>query len=294
MKVAVYYPSSAHSTSPIHLSGGGPFPILLFAHAYRSLNEDPTNGPLDRDFTELGSIMFHVASYGCVCLVPDLSWAPAPGSQDDFSRRASVLTACYEYLLGPLNETLFSNQLDLSHVVLAGHSTGGGGAAYAGSMLAGYSHVKSLAYGLVAPTQDSVNSALTNVRNLVVIGSSWDIDQDADPMQAYTASRTPKTLVMIPKASHFGYTDNLCPSDNSCSRTVVEDVDGGISRSAQQNTAAAYLASLVRFYALGDTTQTPYLTGQRIVEGLDTLGVNGIQVQSSGVTLRPTPAPNHP
>ncbi len=293
VKVAVYYPSSLHSTSPIHLSGGGPFPILLFAHAFRSINAPPSNNLLDRDFTELGTIMFHVASYGCVCLVPDLSWAPPPGSQNEFSSRASVLTACYKYLLDSLNATLFSNQLDLSHVVLAGHSTGGGGAVNAGPMLAGDSHIKSLSYGLVAPVEGSIFGS-RNVRNLVVIGSSWDINQDADPMQAYTNSGTPKTLVMIPKASHFGYTDNLCPSDNSCSRTLVEDVDGGISRDAQQHTAAAYLASLVRYYALGDTTQIPYLTGQRIVEGLDTLGVNGIQVQSNGVTLRPSPGPNLP
>ncbi|HKS69362.1 MAG TPA: hypothetical protein VJQ45_03015 [Ktedonobacterales bacterium] len=289
--MAIYYPYRASASNAIHISGGGPFPVLLYAHAYRSpadASQTPDHPP-SRDFTEVGFMLSHVVSYGCVCVVPDLSWLSV-GTRTDFDDRAAVLAACYEYLLDALNASLFANQLDLSRVVLVGHSTGAGGATHAGRILAGYSHVHSLSYGLVAPVFSC--DCGPDTRNLVVMGSSWDVDEDANPRDAYAHAGRPETLIMLPGASHFGYLDNLCPSDNSCGRALVEDVDGKISRDAQQNTAAAYLASLVRYYALGDTTQIPYLAGQRIVEGLDALGVSGIQVQSNGVTLRPTPGPN--
>jgi hypothetical protein len=67
-----------------------------------------------------------VASYGCVCIAPDLSQL---SKQDNeliaFERRAVVLVSCYAFL-DSINATLFANQLDLSRVVLVGHSTGAG------------------------------------------------------------------------------------------------------------------------------------------------------------------------
>ena len=60
-----------------------------------------------------------------------------------------------------------------------------------------------------------------------------------------------------------------------------------------QQTGAAYLAALFRYYTLGDSTARRYLTGQQPVEGLDAYGVS-VQITSAGFgTLqRPTPLPS--
>src|SRR5439155_24938357 len=106
-----------------------------------------------------------------------------------------------------------------------------------------------------------------------------DIDQNANATGAFMAGGKPKTLVMIPGANHFGYTD-ICPENNACS--ILLDENGTISREGQQQAAAAYLAALVRFFALGDETMRPFLAGERIIDGLDAFGVTGLQVQADG------------
>jgi hypothetical protein len=89
--------------------------------------------------------------------------------------------------------------------------------------------------------------------------------------------------VTISGANHFGYTD-ICPSDNSCNSAGLLDENGTIARADQQRTGAAYLAALVRYYALGDARARPYLTGERVVEGLEALN---IQVQAAGFLSTP-------
>jgi hypothetical protein len=179
-----------------------------------------------------------------------------------------------------------------------GHSTGAGGATQAGRILAGFGHhLQSLAYGLIAPLAGG-RSGL-DIRNLLVLGGTRDLDQNAGPMDALLFGGTPKTWVTIPGANHFGYTD-ICPPDNTCGSTAkLLDEDGTITRDGQQQTGAAYLAALVRYYALGDQTARPYLSGQRMVEGLETVGVTGLQVQAEGFSpvRGPTPPPtvgSHP
>jgi hypothetical protein len=101
-----------------------------------------------------------------------------------------------------------------------------------------------------------------------------------DPVGAYTAAGTPKTLVTIGRANHFGYT-SLCDWDNTCDGFGEA---GKIMRDDRQQAGAAYLAALVRYYALGDNTARPYLTGEKAVEGLK---VTDIQVQAQGFGLPP-------
>ncbi len=124
------------TANPLSIASG-PFPVLLYAHAFRDTRSvckftaDP-----HRDFTSVDVMLSHVASYGCVCVAPDLSWLPGsdwPGDQEQgiFITRAQVLLESYLYL-DSLNTTLFAKQLDLTRVVLVGHSTGTGAAVYAG------------------------------------------------------------------------------------------------------------------------------------------------------------------
>lgn len=98
----------------------------------------------------------------------------------------------------------------------------------------------------------------------------------ADPESAYRPGGTPKTLVMIPGASHFAYTD-ICGND----ATLCTDV---------QQTGGAYLAALARYYVLNDGNMRPYLTGAQMVDGLN---LTGLQVQAQGVITQP-PRPTVP
>ncbi len=297
---AVYFPYFAGTDhrvptpNPLHVTKG-PFPVLLYAHAFRQIDiAAPGATDPKRDFTSVDAMMRHVASYGCVCIVPDLSWiqdvgAAGPTLADAFAHRARVLTAYYQYVASSLNDTLFAQQVDLSRVILVGHSRGGGSAVQAGRDLSA-TGLQPVATGLIAPEAGANTDS--GVRNLVVLGGSLDGDENAQPEAAYNASGTPKTLVTIPGANHFGYT-GICPLDNTCYDAGLFDENGTISRAAQQQTGAAYLTALVRFYALGDSTVRPYLTGEERVEGLEVYGVTGIQVQAQGLPLS-TPTPSMP
>jgi hypothetical protein len=98
--------------------------------------------------------------------------------------------------------------------------------------------------------------------------STLDDQQGANPVGAYVAGGTRKTLVTIGGANHFGYTD-ICPADNTRGGINLFDEDGAITRQGQQQPAAAYLVALVRYHALHDGGALLYLTGERIPEGLD-------------------------
>ena len=294
VKAAVYYPAViSNEKHTLHIAPG-PFPVLLYAHAFRGGQSALVGShPADRDFTSVATMLQHVTTYGCVCVAPDLSWlmddAWGTSTANTFLERAVVLVNYYEYLLS-LNVSVFKQQLDLTRVLVVGHSTGAGGAVQAGGILGGFGrHLNALAYGLIAPEFGGGSNA--NVHNLLALGGDRNSDdqQDADPGGAFLAASAPKTLVTIPGANHFGYTD-ICPADNSCSSGAhLLDENGTITRAAQQQTAAAYLAALLRYYIQGDSTVRPYLSGQQQIEGLDALGVSGIQVQQQGFLFPATP-----
>lgn len=163
---------------------------------------------------------------------------------------------------------------------------GGGAATQAAGLITFASSHQPVAFGLIAPTPIP-SSATPNVQNLLVLKGTLDTMEGADPVGAYTSGAAPKTLVTIPGANHWGYT-NLCGADNTCAGAVVLDQVGTISGAGQQSTGAAYLAALVRLYALGDTSAHPYLSSAQMVEGLDFYGVTNIQVQQEGyLPLKP-------
>lgn len=274
------------SPNPLELPLG-PFPVLLFAHGVRALQlACQGSAPGDRDFTSIHRMLGHVVSYGCVAVAPDLSWLPPDlGSrvtlEEAFSLRARVLLAYYQQL-ATLNRTLFANQLDLTKVILAGHSTGAGSAATAGRSLTSIINLDSLAYAFLAPYFRGLSdppSVDTDIRNLLVIGGGADPISDVDPANSFAAAGAPKTLVTIPGANHFGYT-HLCELDNTCHDSVGSD--GTILREGQQTTAAAYLAALLRWHAFDDDTALPYLTGDRIVEGPEIYEVTDLEVTHEG------------
>ncbi len=292
VKAAVYYPFQPPVIKgEVAIPRKGPFPVLLYAHAYRGfLFANAGAHTADRDFTSVATILEHVACYGCVCIAPDLNWLTdewASGATLTTSEERGVLLVNYYEYLSSLNTSVFHGQLDLSRVILAGHSTGAGGAVQAGLLLGGFGNAIAPIYGLIAPEEGG--GTISNVSRLLVVGGTLDTDQGADPEAGYNGAGTPKTLVTIPGANHFGYTD-ICNADNACESAELLE-NGTIPRLSQQMIAAAYLAALVRYYALSDATARPYLSGAQAVEGLGHYGTSDVQVQSQGIGLHLPPGP---
>lgn len=291
---AVYYPASAVGRDlPRWLPGPvpiakGPFPVLLYAHAYRDPLGTACGGshPATRDFLGVEAMLRHVASYGCVAVAPDLSWLPGGLSPDTFeygsyaiATRADVLISYYRHLAVSLNALLFDRQLDLSRLVVAGHSTGAPAAVMAGRVLTASTQFQSLSFALIAPMP--LYYFYIPTRNALVLKGTFDTLQIPPPDISCDVSGRPKTLVTIPGANHFGYTD-LCRADNRAADVGLYDNNGGISRDAQQLAGAAYLAALMRCHARGDATARPYLSGEKRIGELEAAGAPGIQVESEG------------
>lgn len=297
IRAAVYFPIRPPSddSTAWHLPrvAVGPFPVLLYAHCFRDPLGTACGGshPSTTDFQGVGAMLRHVASHGCVVVAPDLSWLPGgalPASYDPFiysiALRALVLTAYFEHLRW-LNGELFDGQLDLTRLVLAGHSTGGPAAVEAGHLLREQAALQSLSYGLLAPIPYGRESARGNV---LVVAGSLDTLQGATPEAVYEGAGPPKTLVTLPGANHFGYTD-LAGPDNHSADVGLYDNNGAIPRDAQQLAGAAYLTALLRYHAKDDGTMRTYLTGDSPIVELERAGAPGIRVVSEGFALRAQP-----
>ena len=206
---AVYYPKYYNPTpwqpppsNPLGMPLGH-FPVLLYAHAFRDPLGSACGGahPSTRDFAGVEAMLRHVASYGCVAVAPDLSWIPGgaiPGGPNEFQKyaialRADILIAYFQHL-GMLNTTLFAQRLDLSRLVMVGHSTGGPAAAEAGCFLASLTPFQSLSYGLIAPLP--LFYYYIPGYNTLVLKGMLDTMQGADPDSNYAAPGPPQTRHM--------------------------------------------------------------------------------------------------
>jgi hypothetical protein len=290
--VMIYYPG--YSTSydinlPIEISQKkNNYPVLLFAHARRlptCTSTLPAGVPtsildITQDYTREERMLSHVASYGCVAAVPDMSGLVNRTLQE----WADVLAGLYSFLMS-LNNALFQNRLDMNRIILTGHSSGGGSCLLARSELVSVNGAQPIAMGLVAPATSGAggvdNSLILglNSNGLMVIRGLSDTQVGSDPLNVYNAYNGPKILVSISGANHFGYTDICTPDNKFCS---APELPGTIIPFTQQLIAGAYLSALVRKFALGDASVEPYMNGTRTLEG-QIYGVTGIQLQQSGM-----------
>ena len=108
MLAAVYFPTDTVIPSPTRFNGMLPlaqgvssqFPLVLYGHAIRTAIEPSAGHPLNRDFTTIDTILRHLASYGCVCLAPDLSWIGGYPRRD-WQREALVFCEVLSMLATP-------------------------------------------------------------------------------------------------------------------------------------------------------------------------------------------------
>jgi chlorophyllase-like protein len=302
--VSVYYPAASTSNSvaqPINIHFGDKqkfpyrdrvqFPLMLYAHARRlpvcpeALPEGAARELLDisQDFRRVETVLRHVASHGCVVMAPDLSGLTF--SANPFEERAAVIVALYQHLKTlPVNVLA---RLNLDSVILAGHSTGGGAALRARGNLLGAGGPTPVAVGVLAPAVSSGGmpsgeavslSAAVSPAALLVIKGLIDRQVGSDPDTVYQAAKSPKGLVSIPGANHFGYTDICSRDNNAC---AAEDSSGTIKLLSQQVTAGGFLAALMRAYAWGDLLSLPYLRGH--TPNTNLFAVPGVKVDSVGL-----------
>lgn len=277
---AVYFPAVAEGSDPgqpiaarIHFERR--FPLILYAHAKRRWLTcpeavpaalDPSLSDPTLDFTRVGHLLSHIASWGFVVVAPDLGWLTGSsetgaldnGSGDPSSievPRAKILVALHDALVAGAADT-FGGQLNPVLLGLFGHSSGAAACIAARSRLA-----NTRILGLVAPAADpSILAQAATNHAALVIGGTRDTDEGANPDAVYARFTGAKFLVRLGGANHLGYTE-LCDSPNQ----VCMDLDpaGAISRLVQQESAAAYLVAAARAFLDGDAGMLSYLTDYR-------------------------------
>jgi DNA polymerase II small subunit/DNA polymerase delta subunit B len=99
------------------------------------------------------------------------------------------------------------------------------------------------------------------------LGGTLDSVLAADPQQAFAGSATPKTLVEIPGANHFGNTDlmsldNMAVCNSAGGQINLNDNNGAISRADQRQTATAFLAEMERYCAMGQRAVISPVSGK--------------------------------
>jgi hypothetical protein len=271
IKAMVYYPGGVGSedvSQPIP-TGYTPksWPLVLLAHARRPFlclaayppQVDSSLFDAVKDYQRVGFLLDeNLVSYGCAVVVPDFSLL----AQSDF------------------------DGVDRGHVqrvVLVGHSTGGTACLRARGEIVSSGGPESLAVALIAPAISAIALPLAAEQTphaLMVLKGTNDTKQGANPDAVYGSAKPPKVLVTLSGVNHFGYTD-ICDMDNQV--CAADDVPGSITRFSQQLAAGAYLAALIRRFALGDSAVNPYLAGESLITGLGMPLKSQIQVTQAGM-----------
>ncbi len=122
VELYISFPAKARPTdTKIAQVAQGPFPVVVFTHA----NNDRTCNIFERYFT----LMDHLASWGYIAVSVDSTEDNcSPGTRQNIENRSlkqrAAIAALEAYNDDP--ESPFYQKIDLSQIVLAGHSRGGG------------------------------------------------------------------------------------------------------------------------------------------------------------------------
>jgi hypothetical protein len=271
VRAKLYYPAAAPGDAPVGC--GGPFPLIVYAHAVRNgdLCDWSNPGPKQRDYLQAEGLLTRLAAAGIIVISVDLSWA------NENITEASVMVDAVAYALNEnarsgsrLHGAVASFQMGLM-----GHSTGGAAAIHAAACLNGLcppqlrlAGVRVGAVGLLAPgfeggPHDSDDVRGMNAPVLVIHGTNESDQQVGNgPLTIYEMANSPKSLVVVAGANHYGYTDGICiapPYDNP---SQVGGVTGPEAHRRQQQAAGDYLEAFFSAYLLGDASKLDYLRQQ--------------------------------
>ncbi len=272
----LYYPAVAPGDSPV--SCGGPFPLVVYAHGRRSGNlcDWSQPGPISEDYRQADALLTRVAALGIIALSVDVSVG-------EISADASVLINALAYVLNE-NDRIGSRlhqAVTLGRIGLIGHSTGGAASIRVASCLNGrcrtgltlprYGNtpLRIAAVALLAPGLPDALEGKPEDMNapvLVIYGTNDTQQVRDDPLTVYGEAKSPKHLVLVTGANHFGFTDGLCiaPPDDAMSQ-VGGAVGGPAAQALQQRAAADYLEAFFSYYLpylLPDPSKLDYLRQQ--------------------------------
>lgn len=174
----------------------------------------------------------------------------------------------------------FSSRVDLQHIGLIGHSTGGSAVLNAAELIRNKQDPPVVALGLIAPSRHLHQEVLIDPV-LVIHGTNEHPCQvGTDPFRIYCMANSSKHLIGITGANHFGYTDGICldPTqqfsdtctaahelnslpradgrDNPC---MVGGLTGQQAHVLQQRTAGNYLLAFFSYYLQGDEDALDYI-----------------------------------
>lgn len=235
--------------------GSGPFPLAIVLHGAHSFcSTGPSRSWPCPDRSEVANhdglswLTEALARRGFVAIAIGINAEYAHPTNKVAALSASIIE---RDVLAPLSDTngrfaawLDPRIVDLSTVILVGHSRGAAVAAVLGRRDEGRAlRVPVAATILLAPTSDTVSPALVaDVPTAVFIGSC-DGDTGVDGGQFFTASmsrvrRTPLALVLLRGATHNATNDRLPPESSEranpdCADNIRLDPEAQRSRLAE-------------------------------------------------------------
>lgn len=286
-----YYPSNGNGENAA-ISCGTAFPVIVYVHGKRNPNQSVLCSWSDnelrtdntRDYLQAEGILKRLASNGAI--VVSFNWHTLTIHENEIG----------SYVLELLNYmgNVFGSNIDLNNVGLIGHSTGGAAVMYTAQSLNKNGN-PSKGIALIAPAFPLHPNLLgmlneTDLINLygpvlVVHGTNEHSCQvGTSPLKIYCQSTTPKHLVVITGANHFGYTDGICldpdqPREGECiyfnpweslpdadgfdNPSEVGGLTGQQAQSLQQYTVGSYLEAFFSNYLHGNTNSLEYLNQQK-------------------------------
>jgi hypothetical protein len=274
--VGEYYVGSKEVTVPVTVCPG-PFPAVVHAHGRRTLDwelcwwcDQELRETIDKDYLQAAGILTRLAASGIIAISVDHSWASSVTWYPADKGAIVINTIAYLRDEHQSSGSWLEAAVDLERVGLSGHSQGGAAAIYAALNFdePPYKNTLNLSptvqiqgLGLIAPactnygwgpsSPTCLMDGAPDVRTLVIHGTNESHCQVANgPVALYCEANTPKHLVVVTGANHFGYTDGICISPTS-GRDNPSRVGGMMEQEAharQQRTARNYVHAFFSYY----------------------------------------------
>jgi hypothetical protein len=293
----IKYPATAAGTgTPV--AAGGPYPVALFLHGRHWRCDNDGSGPgLSGGFNAgvgcpqnqripshegYNYIMDRLASHGVFCISINAYDIQAGLGKWDYDARGRLVLKFLDKLRDWTNNGtdpfgLFNGQIDMSRVVLSGHSRGGEGVVAAQSLNATWPNPHSiLGVNAIAPTEQDPNVWYVPTSSyFLLLGAR---DGDVSSMQGYRTydrafpntmmNRKPKAVAWVYGANHNFYNTIWTPDATNPWAGSVDDCQGcpqpalAQTPAVQQQVALSTISAFFRWQLQGIAPYREILTGR--------------------------------